>query len=577
MSQQPDILELLEKALELSDEERQAFFAELEASSPELRRELEEILASEDDVESQFLGAPAVAAFSDLVDGGDPEALLNDLPETIGPYRVLSLLGEGGMGSVYLAEQREPVHRTVAIKLIRAGLSSPSAVMRFDAERQAMARLSHPCIAQMLAGGTTDDGFPYFVMERVEGTDLTRFCDHERLTLRQRLELFVEICRGVEHAHRKGILHRDLKPSNILVQRLDGKAEPGGEPVPKIIDFGIAKAITGHLTDETLKTHFGIGTPNYMSPESFVIGESGSADVDTRSDVYALGVILYQLLVGEPPIDTRGSGFSKVVKQISDEVAPSPATLFERLPLEKQAGRAKQRRLRPEALKRALRGELAWIVARALEKERDRRYGSAGRLADDVKRYLRHEPVSVGPPSRIYRASRWARRRPGLAAGLVIGAGALLLGSLGTTQGMLRAQREADRAGLEAERARDALIEAEEVTEFLVELFNVSDPREAGGETLSARELLARGETQVAERLAGRPLHRAELLGTLSDAYSRLGLYDDAARLAAEAVELQADRLPADHPDRVLGLKRKATLEAELSLPTSANPESPKL
>ncbi len=538
----PDILELLERALDLSGSERSAFVEEIRGRDPELADELSSILEGEDDLKSEFLGEPAAEAFAELVadQSGHETQFIRQHPENLGPFRVLSVLGEGGMGCVYLAQQEEPVRRTVAIKLIKTGFTSPGAMARFHAERQAMARLSHPAIAKMLEAGTTDDGFPYFVMEHVDGASLTDYCDRRKLDVDSRLGLFIQICRGVEHAHRKGILHRDLKPSNILITDVDDR------PAPKIIDFGIAKAISGSLTDQTVLTQIGIGTPSYMSPEAFH-GENGpELDVDTRTDVYALGVILFQLLVGKLPLETRGLSLSKVAQRISTEVPPRIGAFFDALDPEEQTRVASLLRSEPRTVQRRLAGDLEWIIHRAVEKDRSRRYGSAAELADDVQRHLDLEPVSVGPPSLAYRLDRLARRHPAITAGATAAALALMLGSIGTTAGMLRARQEAGRAAQEVERAKQALTGAEEVTDFLVELFEVSDPREAGGESTTAAQLLQRGEQRIGRRFADEPLQRAELFGTLSDVYVRLHMLPEARRLAETALDLQNQYDPTD-------------------------------
>ena len=542
----PDILELLEQALDLAGPERRAFLAEIRGRDSELHDELVSILAGEDDLKSEFLGEPAAEAFADLVvdQAGGETQFIRQHPETLGPFRVLSVLGEGGMGCVYLAQQDHPVKRTVAIKLIKAGFTSPGSVARFAAERQAMARLSHPAIAKMLEAGTTDDGFPYFAMEQIVGSSLIEYCDRQRLDVEGRLELFVQICRGVEHAHRKGILHRDLKPSNILVTEIDDR------PAPKIIDFGIAKAISGSLTDQTVLTHFGIGTPSYMSPEAFHDHDGDvDGDVDTRTDVYALGIILFQMLADGLPLETRGLSISQVAHRVGTEEPPRIGAFFEGLDEEEQVRIAKLRNTQPRALHRRLVGDLEWIIHRAVEKDRLRRYGSAAELADDIQRHLDLEPVSVGPPTFTYRMGRLARRHPAVTAGATLAVLALALGSVGTTVGMVRARQEAERAALEVERTQDALMKTEEATEFLVELFEVSDPREAGGESTTAEQLLKRGEQRIERRFANQPLQRAELLGTLSDAYLRLNLPAEALRLTQAALTLRRQHLSIDAED----------------------------
>ena len=327
-----------------------------------------------------------------------------DHPRWIGPYKLLELLGEGGMGSVYLAEQRRPLRRRVALKLMQTGRMSPTARARFDAERQALARLDHPAIGRILDAGATDDGELFFAMERVVGERITNYCDRHRLTIEQRVTLMAEVCRGVEHAHRKQILHRDIKPSNILVTEVDGR------PAPKIIDFGIAKALDQPLTERTLVTAGWIlGTPVYMSPEAL----EGQGDVDTRSDVYALGMVLYEVLAGERPFEIQDSGLSQILKYVLESDPPRPSDRFATVARQTRTEVAAQRNVSPPELRRRLAGDLDWIVLRCLAKDRDERYGSAAELAEDLERHLRFEPVNAGPPGLGYRLGKFARRHRG--------------------------------------------------------------------------------------------------------------------------------------------------------------------
>jgi serine/threonine-protein kinase len=356
------------------------------------------------------------------------------------------------MGEVWIAKQTEPVKRKVALKLIKAGMDSKSVLARFEAERQALALMDHPNIARVLDGGLTPYGQPFFVMELVNGQPLTRFCDEARLAPRERLELFVSICQAVQHAHQKGIIHRDLKPGNILVTRIDGKA------VPKVIDFGVAKATAGKLTNESVSTIFGavVGTLDYMAPEQ--AGYAGE-DIDTRADIYSLGVILYELLTGLRPFDSkrlRKAALPEIIRIIREEEPSRPSM---RLSTEKSLPLlAALRQTEPRKLMALLRGELDWVVMKCLEKQRDRRYETANGLARDIQRYLADEPVEARPPSAAYRLGKLLRRNKGpvLAASLVLMA--LVVGIVGTTYGMLHAEgargREAEQRA-RAEKARD--------------------------------------------------------------------------------------------------------------------------
>ena len=334
----------------------------------------------------------------------------------IGRYTVLEQIGEGGMGTVYVAEQKAPMRRTVALKVIKAGMDTRQVIARFEAERQALAMMNHPNIAHVLDGGTTEQGRPYFVMELVKGLPITEFCDNKKLDIRARIELFVQVCGAVQHAHQKGIIHRDLKPSNILVEEHETAL------VPKVIDFGVAKATQQQLTEHSLQTGLSqmIGTPLYMSPE-----QMNSQDVDTRSDVYTLGVLLYELLTGSTPFDTetlKQAGFDEM-RRIIQEVEPlNPSTQVSTLNAESLSTIAGQRQIEPRKLSQQFRGELDWIVMKAMEKDRNRRYDSASAIARDVERYLADEPIEARPASAGYRLKKFLSRNkgPAIAASLLV-------------------------------------------------------------------------------------------------------------------------------------------------------------
>ena len=353
----------------------------------------------------------------------------------VGPYKLLQPIGEGGMGTVYMAEQTQPVRRTVALKLIKAGMDSRQVLARFGAERQALALMDHPNIAKVFDAGTTELGRPYFVMELVKGIPITKFCDERRLTLRERLELAIPVCQAVQHAHQKGIIHRDLKPSNVLIALYDGK------PVPKVIDFGVAKATGPRLTDQTLYTEFGavVGTLEYMSPEQ---AELNQLDIDTRSDIYSLGVLLYELLTGSTPLERKRLKavlFLEMLRVIREEESPRPSmrlSTTEELP-----SIAACRHIEPRKLSGLVRGELDWIVMKALEKDRNRRYETANGLAADLRRYLDDEPVQACPPSAWYRVRKFTRRNKGPVLATAVVLVVLIRGIIGTAWGFVRAVR----------------------------------------------------------------------------------------------------------------------------------------
>jgi len=482
-------------------------------------------------------------------------ALEADSPRVIGPYRLLHRIGEGGMGEVWAAEQMEPVRRRVAVKLIKAGMDTKQVIARFEAERQALATMDHPCISKVFDAGETEEGRPFFVMELVSGLPITEYCDRQGLRTAERVALFIQVCEGVQHAHQRAIIHRDLKPSNVLFALQDGRA------VPKIIDFGVAKATAQPLTEKSLFTEVGalIGTPEYMSPEQ---ADLSVQDVDTRTDVYALGVILYELLVGALPFEPkmlREAGFDGIRRMIREVEPPKPSTRLGTLGGPRSSDAARQRQVDLPTLRRQLAGELDWITMKALEKDRERRYGSPAELAADLGRHLRNEPVLAGPPSASYRARKFVRRhRVGVAVAAVA---VLALGGFALAMGV-----QARRISREAEAKR-------EVSAFLAELFKVSNPSEARGGNITARELLDKGVVKIRGSLQGEPRVRAELLATMGTVYLGLGLYDQAEPLLKEALDTQRRVLGREHPDTL----RSAVEMGRLLHATLRDDESEKL
>ncbi|GEM_PF-706382 len=451
--------------------------------------------------------------------------------EVIGPYRLRERVGLGGMGEVWSADQEKPFHRKVALKILKAGMDTREVMARFEAERQALALMDHPYIAKVYDAGSTPTGRPFFVMEFVKGVSITEYCDRHKLATRERLELFMKLCDGVQHAHQKAVIHRDLKPSNVIISDIDGR------PVPKIIDFGVAKATAQPLTERTMFTHMGqlIGTPEYMSPEQ---AELTGEDVDTRTDVYSLGVILYELLAGALPFDSkelREAGFEGIRRKIREVDPPKPSTRVTTLAQMPETAKVKLH-MDPQTLSSQLRGDLDWIIMKALDKDRNRRYASAADLAADIERHLNKQPVLASPPSSVYRLKKFiARHKVGVAAvSLVVLA--LLLGITGTTIGLIRAVKAEKEALDEAETVRS-------VSQFLQGLFEVSDPGEARGNSITAREILDRGAEKITNELDDQPLVQARLMATMGRVYRNLGLFEQSRMLLEEALELRKGEL----------------------------------
>ncbi|HEX2862449.1 MAG TPA: serine/threonine-protein kinase, partial [Lacunisphaera sp.] len=497
--------EIFNAALERATHaERAAYLIEACAGWPEGRNRIEALLRAAEDA-GGFLS--------------EEHAPVREGPGArIGAYQLLERIGEGGFGVVYRAAQEQPVRRTVALKIIKLGMDTRAVVARFEAERQALAMMDHPNIARVLDGGATDAGRPYFVMELVRGVPLTTFANDRRLLLPERLELFLQVCRAVHHAHQKGIIHRDLKPSNILISREDDR------PAAKVIDFGIAKAMYEPLTEETLLTrlHVFLGTPAYMSPEQVGLGGS---DIDTRSDIFSLGALLYELLADSPPLDTASllsGGYAEVQRAIHQVEPVPPSQRVASLDPAARHAAAARRRCLPARLIAGLRGDLDRIVLKCLEKDRVRRYETTEDLARDIQRYLRNEPVLARPATPGYRIAKFVRRNR---RGVIASALALVLVS---SLGVFHAHRlavERDRAQLEARKAA-------KVSELLTEIVTASDPYRTPRTVGVMEETAAR----IRQEFAAQPDVRAELLNAIGRVHLRRGELDQAEPLLTDAL-----------------------------------------
>jgi non-specific serine/threonine protein kinase/serine/threonine-protein kinase len=518
---------IFEQALQQPESQRPDFVRKRCGDNDALRQEILSLISHSESVDS-FLERPAT--------GDRPQE--PDIPDRIGNYRILEQLGEGGFGVVYLAEQTQPVRRRVALKVIKLGMDTRQVLARFERERQALALMDHPGVARVLDAGTSPQGRPYFVMEHVAGLAITDYCDRHRVSPKERLCLFMQVCRATQHAHQKGIIHRDIKPSNVLVGIEDDR------PVPKIIDFGVAKATEQRLTERTLFTEQGqmIGTPEYMSPEQ---AEMSSLDVDTRTDIYALGVLLYELMIGHLPFEPstlRAGTLADVQRIIREQEPPRPSMRLSRLG-PGQSEVAERRQVDHTALLKLLEGDLDWIIMKALEKDRTRRYSTASEFEDDIRRYLGNEPVVARPPSTVYRASKFLRRHR-------IGVTMVSATFIGLVIFAFTTMRLYTRAEDQRDLARVAERQARTVNTFLQDMLTQADPQFSGPDT-PIKDIVDYSAAKVDEQFEDDPVARGEVHAVLGWTYFMLGEYGPAGRHTAAAATAKAEHYGADHRETI--------------------------
>jgi len=569
--------EIFGQALGLPPAERTHFVDQQCGGNLALRDQVWSLLKAYE-AAGDFLGSPTEAPTIDQHPSrGGTRSSGETVGSRIGPYKILQQIGEGGFGSVYMAEQQEPVIRKVALKIIKLGMDTRQVIARFEAERQALAMMDHPHIARVLDAGATEQGRPYFVMELVKGDPIVEYCDRHNLSIPERLELFAEVCTAVQHAHTKGIIHRDIKPSNILVSMLDGR------PSAKVIDFGIAKATNARLTERTLFTEHRqlIGTPEYMSPEQ----AEGSLDIDTRSDVYSLGVLLYELLTGSTPFDSkqlRSAAFGEIQRIIREVDPPNPSTRLSQN-TETIASVAASRHTEPKKLGSIVRGELDWIVMKALEKDRQRRYETANGLAMDIRRYLGGEAVVAAPPSASYRFKKFVRRNRGVVLSGTAVAAALLIGVIAFAwqAKVAREQRDLAVAAKQAEAEQRQVAESERsiaqtqrnlatqeaarataMNSFMQQMLLAADPQVSGSRDVTVLELLNKASAKATRTLKDQPLVEASARTLMGNTFRSIDRIEEATAELTRALELRtgadAESFAQAETLRAMGMVREA-------------------